>query len=731
MIGQTLSGRYEILDRVGGGGMAIVYKAHDVLLHRNVAVKVLRSQFVHDEDFIHRFRREARAAASLSHPNVVSIYDVGQQEDIHYIIMEFVEGATLNERIKEHAPLQVEEAVHIATQICDALEHAHQNEIIHRDIKPHNILIGRNGRVKVTDFGIARAAASSDLTQTGSVLGSVHYFSPEQAKGVAQGEKSDLYSLGIVLYQMLTNQLPFLGESPISVALKHLQEPFEDPRSLNPMIPQSVENIMLKALRKTPEERYTSAREMLDDLTSCLQGDRRNEPKLLFHDVPDEEQTIVMPAIRNWSPDSENEGETVIATPDSPPRRGKSAVAAETAAVGKQAGDAQSAATKKKAAWVKPVLISFLTLILLVLMWFGVKAVRNMFTVPEVEVPTVIGMTLEEAKLELEKNGLQADPIEQQYSDQYAEGIVMDQTERNITVREDSPIGLTVSQGEKLEAMEPYIGKKWEDVSEEIEALVSSDRQITLEQAYSDATPGTIIDQTPRAGERFKPENVQMKFVLSQGPETFPMPDLVGKKVSEAESIIYKNDLELDEDAIQYEPDFQVPKDIVIRQFPYEAGERVAPGSRIDKLIVSSGLPDDALEPKQRVEIDPVEDGELTTVRIVISDARGNDNEVVNEDITKTDAFNVQPVVTEAKNATITVYRDDVFYESWTITYKDAKKQGNKTRTLKKEQPEPQEEPSAQQEPPVNEQPSEDEEDEEGEEESSGNSLSNLLDALN
>src|SRR5690606_16048515 len=199
-----------------------------------------------------------------------SIYDVGQDDEIHYIVMELIEGSTLNDIIKERAPLQPDEAVRIASQICDALDHAHQNGIIHRDIKPHNILISKNGRIKVTDFGIARAATSSGLTQTGAVLGSVHYFSPEHAKGVQQGEKSDIYSLGAVLYQMVTNRLPFPGDSPISVALKHLQEEIEEPRAINPLIPQSVENIILKAMRKDPEERYVSAKEMLQDLETCL-----------------------------------------------------------------------------------------------------------------------------------------------------------------------------------------------------------------------------------------------------------------------------------------------------------------------------------------------------------------------------------------------------------------------------------------------------------------------------
>src|SRR5690606_19734653 len=210
-----------------------------------------------------------------------SIYDVGQDDEIHYIVMELIEGSTLNDIIKERAPLQPDEAVRIASQICDALDHAHQNGIIHRDIKPHNILISKNGRIKVTDFGIARAVTSSDITQTGAVLGSVHYFSPEHAKGISQGEKSDIYSLGIVLYQMLTGKLPFLGESPISVALKHLQEDVEEPRRVNPHIPQSVENMILRAMRKNPQERYKSAKEMLRDLETCLQPARLHEPKLI------------------------------------------------------------------------------------------------------------------------------------------------------------------------------------------------------------------------------------------------------------------------------------------------------------------------------------------------------------------------------------------------------------------------------------------------------------------
>lgn len=278
MQGKKLGGRYEILGRIGGGGMAVVYKAIDSLLHRHVAIKVLSESLSNNSEFIRRFDREAQAAASLSHPNVVNVYDVGRDGYTHYIVMELVDGPTLKQHILDNGALPVDEAVNIASQICDGLSHAHENQIVHRDIKPHNILMGSNGRVKVTDFGIARAATSSTITQTGSVMGSVHYFSPEQARGGVVGEKSDIYSLGIVLYEMLTGELPFDGDSAISIALKHLQEKVVDPRELNPNIPENIVRIVMRALEKDPEMRYTSVKAMMQDLNYAISVDRGIAP---------------------------------------------------------------------------------------------------------------------------------------------------------------------------------------------------------------------------------------------------------------------------------------------------------------------------------------------------------------------------------------------------------------------------------------------------------------------
>nr|WP_255404635.1 Stk1 family PASTA domain-containing Ser/Thr kinase [Thermoactinomyces sp. DSM 45892] len=277
MEGKRLSGRYEILNRIGGGGMAVVYKAKDMSLHRNVAVKVLSESLSNDSEFIRRFSREAQAAASLSHPNIVNVYDVGQDDYTQFIVMELIEGPTLKQHIQEQGPLSVEEAAEIAIQICDGLSNAHDNGIVHRDIKPHNILLGGNGRAKVTDFGIARAASSSTITQTGSVMGSVHYFSPEQARGGVITEKSDIYSLGVVFYEMLTGKLPFDGDSAIGIALQHLQEPVPDPKELNPDIPDNIVKILLRSMEKDPEMRYTSVRAMMQDIRYALQIGHRNE----------------------------------------------------------------------------------------------------------------------------------------------------------------------------------------------------------------------------------------------------------------------------------------------------------------------------------------------------------------------------------------------------------------------------------------------------------------------
>lgn len=264
--GKWLGGRYQILERVGGGGMAVVYKAVDSALGRHVAIKVMNDSLSHDEDFIRRFDREARAAGSLSHPNVVHVFDVGREGHTHYIVMEYIEGASLMDLIEKRGRIPAEEAARIAAQVCDGLAHAHGKGIVHRDLKPHNVMYTLDGQYKLADFGISRTTGSSTITKTGFVMGSVHYFSPEQARGNQVSVRSDLYSLGVMLYEMVTGRLPFEGEEAVAIALKHLQEPVPDPRSIVPDLPESLCAVIFRAMEKDPEHRFQSAQEMSDAL---------------------------------------------------------------------------------------------------------------------------------------------------------------------------------------------------------------------------------------------------------------------------------------------------------------------------------------------------------------------------------------------------------------------------------------------------------------------------------
>jgi len=664
MIGFELGGRYEIIERIGGGGMALVYKAHDILLNRNVAVKILRQQFVHDEEFVRRFRREAQAAASLSHPNIVSVYDVGQQDDTHYIVMEYVEGRNLNDIIKERAPLQPEEAVRIAAQICDALDHAHNNQIIHRDIKPHNILIGKNGRVKVTDFGIARAVTSSTITQTGSVVGSVHYLSPEHAKGVVTGEKSDLYSLGVVLYQMVTGRLPFLGESPISVALKHLQDGFEEPRKVNPHIPQSLENVILRAMRKNPGERYASAREMLDDLETCLSPERLDEPKLTFDDELDPEATRVMPAIRT---------------------------AGEAQTSARAGGDDEDDAyperpewidDPKPRRWVKPVAALILTGVFVALAIWGVRMVREFIETDDVEVPYVVGMQEAAARERLAAEGLNVEePVIYEENDEVPEGVVISQNKMNMRVKTGSYIQLTVSSGPKLETMENFIGRKFAEAQMLLEAAGVDENQIEREDVFDEAEPGNILEQSIAAGERYDPKSVRIRFVVSKGLETFPMPELINMPLEKAIQELEDAGLKLGPgEGIVRQPDYK-PEGTVIAQFPYMPGDPVAKGGEVT-LTVSSGLPEDALRYTFNISISPAVAGRASTIRIEYSDATGERIDWGTRRIEQTESFPVEVVLSPNTEAIVTIYRDGQFTDSFSITYEEAKAGGRGVQSV-------------------------------------------------
>ena len=294
--GQKINARYEVIKSIGEGGMANVYLAYDTILDRRVAVKVLRGDLSNDEKFVRRFQREALSASSLSHPNVVEMYDVGEDNGIYYIVMEYIEGKTLKQLIKKRGALTLSEAIDIMLQITDGISQAHDSYIIHRDLKPQNIMIKEDGTIKITDFGIAMALNSTQLTQTNSVMGSVHYLPPEQASGKGSTIRSDIYSMGILFYEILTGNLPFKGENAVEIALKQMRDEIPSVRKQNPAIPQSVENVILKATAKNPKNRYSDSKEMHADLLTVLNDDRMNEPKLVFkypeHEVDENTKTM-------------------------------------------------------------------------------------------------------------------------------------------------------------------------------------------------------------------------------------------------------------------------------------------------------------------------------------------------------------------------------------------------------------------------------------------------------
>ena len=353
--GRLIGNRYEILEKIGTGGMAIVYKARDHVLNRNVAVKVLKEEFTTDAEFVKRFNIEAQSAASLTHSNIVSIYDVGSEGEIHYIVMELVQGKTLKEIITDGGILPWKWTVNIAIQIASALEVAHRNNIVHRDIKPHNIIITEDGTAKVTDFGIAKAVSNSTITSFGATIGSVHYFSPEHARGGYTDAKSDIYSLGVVMYEMLTGKVPFDADTPVSVALKHMQEKPVEPKKINNTIPDSVNKIIIKAMQKEPNLRYNSATEMLTDLREAIKNPNGNF--VVMNQMNSDEST------QKVSIDANKEKRT----------------------------------KKKMKKWVKVLIALLICILVFVGAMFGTVKLLTGNRVKQVKVPSLVGMTLDEA----------------------------------------------------------------------------------------------------------------------------------------------------------------------------------------------------------------------------------------------------------------------------------------------------------------------------------------------
>ena len=604
--GIFLGKRYEVLSKIGAGGMADVYKGKDTMLNRYVAIKVLKKEYKEDENFVRKFRSEAQAAAGLMHPNIVNVYDVGEDRGLNYMVMELVEGITLKEYIERKGRLSHKETISIAIQMCSGIGAAHAANIIHRDIKPQNIIISRDGKVKVTDFGIAKATTSNTVST--NAMGSVHYTSPEQARGGFSDQKSDIYSIGITLFEMVTGQVPFDGDSTVAVAMKHLQQEITPPSDLVPDIPYSLEQIILKCTQKNSERRYKSTGELIQDLKRSLvdpDGDFVVIPPLRNADtviITDDELDNIRSSYDDdddyddeyddeYDDDDYDDDDDDDYDDDYVPRRGKK---------GRSSDEVNPRMGK-----VMKILTIVVAVIIVFILVFTIGKAAGVFkfgpslsseeTEEKVKVPNVVGMTEEEAKETLNKKGLGFKVDERKESKKYEEGTVSEQkTEAGERVAKNTTIHVVISSGlvgDKIPV--PDVSGKNEDEAQK--ALKNAGfNKISSEFEYSDdVEEGKVIGTTPSAGaEATKETEIVMK--VSKGSDKKTVPNLLGKEDSEAQSMIKSAGLSVGK--VTYDYNDSVPKGQVVSQ-SVEAGSKVAEGTEID-IVVSNGA-----KPEEKIQV--------------------------------------------------------------------------------------------------------------------------------
>ena len=514
--GQKINNRYEIIKSIGEGGMANVYLANDKILDRKVAVKVLRGDLSSDEKFIRRFQREALSVSNLSHPNIVEVYDVGEEDGEYYIVMEYIDGKTLKQLLKKREYLTLTEVIDIMTQLTDGIAHAHESYIIHRDIKPQNIMIEDDGRIKITDFGIAMALNATQLTQTNSVMGSVHYLPPEQASGKGATVKSDIYSMGILMYELLTGTVPFKGDNAVEIALKHMKDKIPSIRKQDPSIPQSVENILLKATAKNPRNRYDSAKEMHEDLLHCLEEEHANDKKITFeypeNDFDDTSQIPVTPPPKKKVEKPKKEEEKMEDTDE---------LVTEIKNEDMENDDDSFEEPKKRNTLII-ILTSFLLLLLISLGVFWLITTKE---VQDVIVPNVENLTLEDAIDMLKKEGFTY-TTETQNSDTVEAGKVIKTTPKaGSTRKKGDTITIIESIGGNYNYLEDYTGKNYTEIKAKLELLkinVLVEKKDDEEKEKYKDKENIIIDQSPKFTESDE------KKILEQGDTvTLYIPNIV------------------------------------------------------------------------------------------------------------------------------------------------------------------------------------------------------------
>lgn len=532
LIGKILANRYEIIEKIGEGGMAYVFKARDNLLNRYVAVKVLKEEYSKDEVFVKRFRTEAQSAASLIHPNIVSVFDVGEDKGISFIVMELLDSNTLKDYIQQKGALPSDITLKIAAQIASALEAAHKAHIIHRDIKPQNILLNKNLVAKVTDFGIAKVsnATSATITSFGNTMGSVHYFSPEHAKGGYTDAKSDLYSLGVVMYEMATGKLPFDAESAVSVALKHIQEIPEEPRSVNPNVSPALNQIIMKAMEKSTANRYQTASELLTDISIALSkpttslvarpqssieaGDTQVIP--ILNDVDDEN---VVPNVR---------------TRQSSVRSAYIPTAREIKDEEREEKKAEP--KKKKITTNTKVLIAVFAVLILVVGSFSAYFIAKMVNnnkEEEIEIPDILGKDIEKITQELAEKGIIVEQVGSEYNSEYEEGQIMTQNPVAGTKTTSKRIEVEVSKGTKMVMVKSVEGSDIKVAKYQLENTLGF--IVEQEDVVSDTVAsGIVISQDYKDVERPYGSIIKLKVSSGDGKAKVIVPNVVGKSISEA-----------------------------------------------------------------------------------------------------------------------------------------------------------------------------------------------------
>ena len=539
--GQIIGGRYEIVKSIGEGGMANVYLANDKILDRKVAIKVLRGDLANDEKFIRRFQREAQSVANLSHPNIVEVYDVEEEEGQHYIVMEYIEGKTLKQLLQKRGSLTLSEVIDIMLQLTDGLAHAHDAYIIHRDIKPQNIMIQDDGLVKITDFGIAMALNATQLTQTNSVMGSVHYLPPEQANGKSSTIKSDIYSLGILMYELITGSVPFKGDNAVEIALKHLKEKIPSIRRQNPTIPQSVENIVLRATAKNPKNRYDSVKDMNKDLKECLNEDKKNEKKIVFeYPENDIDDTKVITNVKKSKPEIEEPKDL-----DELKEKKK---------IEEQNNEEEVIGSMtKKDKYKLPIILAGIFIALLIIAGI-VFVLIGRDEVTDIKVPDVVDLSVEDAIAELKRLGFNY-TTEEGYSDTIEKGnVIRTNPVKGSSRKKGSTIVIVESVGSETYELEDFIGKKYYEVKAKLELLginvLVEKKSVEKPEDYENKED-LIIDQNPKYDK-----DATEKVRLSKG-DTITLyipdvaatyPDMVGEgwTLSDAEAFAKEYGITLD-----------------------------------------------------------------------------------------------------------------------------------------------------------------------------------------